>query len=527
MGSSEAFGASVSSPLLLRIDQAVEIYGDQPAILTETHQFTHAEVQRLSLAVAVGLQLRGVRKGDRIALYAHNGPEFVVLYLGIVRSGAVVVPVNLLIQTPEIAHILSDSGVVGILTQRSLESRIKDALSPLANHPFVVTLDESPDIHENLNPLCSCAAAFESVRFSPCEDLLAILYTSGTTGFPKGAMLTHANLAANTESVHHAMAWQSGRDRVLVVLPMFHAFAATVGLLTPLTNGSALIPLARFEPDTVSHAIAAHQATIFLGVPSMYAVLLKLADDRVSRFASLRFAISGGAAMPVKVMEAFELKFRTRIYEGDGPTECSPVTCVNPINGIQKPGTVGLPVPGVEMQIVDEDGQVCPSGVVGEIAVRGANVMKGYWNQPEATKEVMQNGWLLTGDLGLRDEDGYFSIVDRKKDLIIVNGMNVYPRMIEEMLLGISGIREVAVVGEIDDRHGEVPVAYVALEPGSEWDGKKLRDYCRQCLGRHQIPKRFVVLDQLPRNAAGKILKRELRQQGERERGVVLPLARN
>jgi long-chain acyl-CoA synthetase len=257
----------------------------------------------------------------------------------------------------------------------------------------------------------------------------------------------------------------------------------------------------------------------------MYSVLLRLPETRISRFASVRFAVSGGAAMPVAVLRAFEDKFNVKIYEGDGPTECSPVTCVNPIGGLQKPGTVGLPVPGVEMKIVSSDGRDCPDGEVGEIAVRGANVMKGYWGQPTSTDEVIREGWLYTGDLGTRDTDGYFSIVDRKKDLIIVNGMNVYPRMVEEVLYGIEGVREVAVIGEPDKLHGEVPVAYLALDEGSILDEKSLRERSRALLGRHQVPKRFIILPMLPRNAAGKILKRELRLDGERERGIDLARA--
>ena len=302
---------------------------------------------------------------------------------------------------------------------------------------------------------------------------------------------------------------------------MFHAFASTVGMLTPLTNGCALVPLARFDPDTVAHMIDTHQATIFLGVPSMYSVLLRLKDDRVALLKSLRFAIAGGAAMPVSVLHQFQTRFNIRIYEGDGPTECSPVTCVNPIDGISKPGTVGLPVPDVEMKIVDDDGLELSDGEVGEIAVRGPNVMKGYWNQPDATAAVFMGDWLLTGDLGTRDEDGYFSIVDRKKDLIIVNGMNVYPRMIEEVLYRFPNLKEAAVIAEPSELHGEIPIAFVVLDPVPRELDRQLRAFCREHLGRHQVPKRFITVEELPKNAAGKIMKRELRKQGEIERGIV------
>lgn len=510
----------MKSPLIERIDQAASRFGEQPAVFFDNGHLSHQEVRMLSSRVASSLAALGVSKGERIALYAQNGPEFVVLYLGIVRVGAVVVPINLLINTPEIAHVLSDSGVSGVLVQQSLSPRIQAALALTGEAPFVIEIAETERVLENLDPILAGVFEAPTIDYSPADDLVAILYTSGTTGFPKGAMLTHQNLAANTESVHLAMHWRSGLDRVLVVLPMFHAFAATVGLLTPLTNGSALIPLSRFEPDGVAAAIHRFKATIFLGVPSMYAVLLRLASEKVPWFESLRFGISGGAAMPATVLESFEAKFHLNIYEGDGPTECSPVTCVNPIGGVRKPGSVGLPVPGVEMRIVDEEGRPRPDGEVGEIAVRGANVMKGYWNQADATAEVMRDGWLLTGDLGTCDADGYFSIVDRKKDLIIVNGMNVYPRMIEEVIHAIPSVREVAVIGEPDGLHGEVPVAYLACDPEAGLDEKMVRLHCRTHLGRHQVPKRFVFMMSLPRNAAGKILKRELRLDGERERGV-------
>jgi len=284
----------MQSPLLERIDQAATRFKDHPAVLTEREVFSHGELLELTRSVAASLVARGITKGARIALYALNGPEFVILYLGIVRAGAVVVPVNLLINTPEIVHVLSDSGAAGLLTQTSLSSRILPALASMESPPFVVVLEETSQALENLAPVLMTDRDAPTPDFSPDEDLVAILYTSGTTGFPKGAMLTHRNLASNTASVHAAMQWRSGLDRVLVVLPMFHAFAATVGLLTPLTNGSALIPLSRFEPEAVGSSIQRHQATIFLGVPSMYAVLLRLPPEKADLFQSLRFGVSGG-----------------------------------------------------------------------------------------------------------------------------------------------------------------------------------------------------------------------------------------
>ena len=506
--------------LIQLIRRCAEEYPDQPAILSDTEVLTHRMFGTVTDRLAEALSAYGLAAGDRVGLYFPNCPEFALLYIGILKSGGVVVPLNLLINQREIAHILGDSGARMLLVHPSLTSRIEPSCHTVS---CLESVFEVRGIDAFIDQLRLGSAA-NSTKTRTVEesalDLAAILYTSGTTGFPKGAMLTHANLAANVQSVHQAMLWQSGRDRVLVVLPMFHAFAATVGMLTPLSNGCALIPLPRFEPEAVAEAIHQHQATLFLGVPSLYGLMMRLKEEHIPWLVSLRCGIVGGAAMPVNLLRQFEARFGVRLYEGDGPTECSPVTCVNPIGGVAKPGTVGLPIPGVEMKIVDASGGDVPVGQVGEIAVRGPNVMKGYWNQPEATAEVFLDDWFLTGDLGHCDDDGYFSIVDRKKDLIIVNGMNVYPRMIEEVLHDYPGLREVAVVGEANERHGEVPVAYVVVAADENISERSLRDYCRGLLGRHQIPKRFVFLPELPKNAAGKILKRELCKLGEVERGI-------
>ena len=502
------------------IRESARRYPRHPAILTGELVIDHATVGDLSDRVAAGLAGRGLQPGDRVALYCPNVPEFPIFYAGILKAGAVVVPVNLLINAPEIAFILNDAGVRGVIVHESLSERLDGLTGQIPSMDWRVSVGATASVGDNLAGYLGSVDDIPVLAINPGQDLAAILYTSGTTGFPKGAMLSHANLAANVSSVNRAMQWQAGQDRVLVVLPMFHAFAATVGMLTPLCNGCAIVPLQRFEPDGVAEAIHRHQATIFLGVPSMYGLLLRLRDERVGLMQSLRFGIVGGAAMPVSMLQAFEAKFGICLYEGDGPTECSPVTCVNPVGGVSRPGTVGLPVPDVEMKIVGDDGAELPDGQVGEIAVRGPNVMQGYWRQPEATAEVFRGDWFLTGDLGTRDEAGYFSIVDRKKDLIIVNGMNVYPRMIEEVLYRFPGLREAAVVPEHHELHGEVPVAYVVLDPVPADAERALREHCRNSLGRHQVPRRFVLMSALPRNAAGKIMKRELSKQGETERGV-------
>jgi long-chain acyl-CoA synthetase len=314
-----------------------------------------------------------------------------------------------------------------------------------------------------------------------------------------------------------------GRDRILVVLPMFHAFAATVGMLMPLLHGLSLVPMTRFDPRLVSNAIGDHGATVFLGVPSMFALLLRLDPAAVAQWAGVRLCVCGGAAMPQAVMAGFEACFGIPVLEGDGPTECSPVTCVNPVAGPRKAGSVGPPIPGVEMRIADAGGRTLADGAHGEVCVRGPNVMRGYWGLPQETNAAFFADWFRTGDLGWRDADGYFYLADRIKDLIITNGMNIYPRVVEEVLYQHPDVAEAAVVAEPHPLHGELPIAHVVAKPGAILDPAALRDWCRARLGRHEVPRRILVRDALPRNAAGKILKRELRRQGELERGVDLP----
>ncbi|NJD05909.1 MAG: long-chain fatty acid--CoA ligase [Methylococcaceae bacterium] len=496
-------------------------YPDHAAIIGSSGVVDYATFDRDSDAIAASLVASGVAKGDRIGLYCSNSEFFAVAYAGIVKAGAVVVPINLLLTPGEIGFILNDCTAKGLIFQAIFSDQAIALSKAVDSLEFTVSIGAEVEGALSWEKLLQSTDSPSDFEFDPEEDLAVIIYTSGTTGKPKGAMLTHGNLLANVASVQAAMKWQPGTDVVLVVLPMFHAFAATVGMLTPLTCGCAIVPLPRFEPEQVAQTIHSHGVTVFLGVPSMYSVLLRLKPDRVPLLASLRACVSGGAAMPVEVMRRFEAYFGQKVYEGDGPTECSPVTCVNPIGGKTKPGTVGLAVPGVEMRIVGEEGVgSLPRGEAGEIAVRGANVMKGYWNQPDATREVFRDGWFLTGDIGTEDEDGYFSIVDRKKDLIIVNGMNVYPRVVEEVIHQYPGIREVAVVGELEELHGEIPVAFVVVEAGSAATEGAIRGWCRQQLGRHQVPRKVIFLDELPRNAAGKVLKRQLRLHGEVERGI-------
>jgi len=495
-----------------------------PAICFSDRTVSFGEVDSASDSIAASLADRGVEKGDRIALYCINSDAFAIIYCGIIKAGAVVVPVNFLLNSKEISFILQDAGVKGLFYHQSFSDPVEILKHEIEGLEFCISIAAQGENHSDpcFEDLRLIQSEPPSLALDPANDLAAILYTSGTTGRPKGAMLTHKNLLSNTCSVAVAMQFKPKKDVLLVVLPMFHSFAATVGMLTPLLHGLSFAPVSRFEPVGISETIRAVGATVFLGVPSMYNVLLRLPEEQRAKWVSIRYGISGGAAMPAAIMMQFEERFGIPIHEGDGPTECSPVTCVNPIGGKTKPASVGLPVPDVEIEIYDDDGGLLPTNDIGEICVRGPNVMKGYWNLPEATAESFFAEWVRTGDLGYKDEEGYLFIVDRKKDMIIVNGMNVYPRMVEEVLYQHPQLLEVAVVGEPNERHGEIPVAYVVPKEGAEISVVEVRAYCRENLGQHQVPRKVVIRENLPKNATGKILKRELRREGELERGVDL-----
>lgn len=464
---------------------------------------------------APGLSVKGLAPGERVGLYCPNSEAFVIIYCAILKAGGVVVPLNLLHHPEELAYICADAGICGLFYHPVFAAQVAAFAPGLEGLRFQIAIDESPDGPSD--------RLLDSLPYPDIasSDMAVILYTSGTTGRAKGAVLSQANLLANTSSVFRVLKLHPGQDCLLVVLPMFHAFAATVGLLTPLLHGLALAPVPRFDPQLVTDVVETTRSSIFLGVPSMYNLLVRLPAEQIARWRGVRFGVAGGAAMPVELLRRFEAAYGFPVLEGDGPTECGPVTCVNPLDGVRKPGSVGLEIPDVAISIRDDKGQELAPGQIGELCVRGPNVMQGYWNLPEASAEVFFGDWLRTGDLGYKDEDGYIFMVDRIKDMIIVNGMNLYPRMIEEVLFAHPQVQEAAVVGEPHPSHGEIPVAHILLVDGSTLDVHALREHCLAHLGGYQVPRKFIIRETaLPKNAAGKVLKRELRRAGELERGI-------
>jgi long-chain acyl-CoA synthetase len=479
-----------------------EKHATKTAIFCGETEISYAALLAQSQKVAAHLQSGfGVKPGDRVALWVKNCPEFVPAVFGILSAGGVVVPINNFLKPAEVSYIVNDSGANVLITDAELAAHfevLKAALPSLE----MLRVEE----FAALNP----SSILRSPSSCSEKDLAALLYTSGTTGHPKGAMLTHGNFLHNVASCMAALDVRED-ERVVVALPQFHSFMFTVGTLLPVLCGCGILLLKTLHPfKQVLEEIARHRGTILPAVPSFYRALLAVPEfGRLP----LRLCISGGAPLPVEVFNEFTRKFPFPLREGYGPTESSPVATVNPIYGINKPGSIGKPLPNVELSIRDDAGQELPVGAIGEICIRGGNVMRGYWNQPKETAKVLRDGWLCTGDVGYRDAEGYYYITDRKKDMLLVNGINVYPREIEEVIYQFPGVKEAAVIGMPDLRKGEQPVAFVAVAEGRTLDEKALHQYIRSKLADYKLPKQIVFLPALPRNATGKILKTELRKQ--------------
>ena len=486
---------------------------ERPAFVLRDRVLPYGAVLAGARAVGRRLATLGVCPGQRVALQMPNAPEFGVAYFGILMAGATVVPLNPLLKAEEVRYVLQDSEAVGALCLATGVAVLREARCGLGRPAPIVLLGGGADGLEAgdvaLGPEALAGAPDGPVPSLDGEAVAACLYTSGTTGRPKGAMLTHRNLLANLRSFNQVL--RAGEaDVFLTVLPMFHAFAATVMFLGPLMLGATIVLEPRFAPDLALKAVAEHRVTLFSGVPTMYAMLAAVPRPPLD-LSSWRMCISGGAALPPPVLEAFEAKYGVPIFEGYGPTECSPVLTVNPPGGVRKVGSVGQAIPEVELGIVDDEDRPLPVGTVGEIVARGPNVMVGYLNRPAETAQALRNGWYHTGDLGRVDEDGYYYIVDRKTDLIIVGGLNVYPREIELVLGQHPAVAESAVIGVPDPMRGEVPQAMVVLREGADATPQSLLAWCRQRLASYKIPRGLNIVPALPKTVTGKILKSQLR----------------
>ena len=465
---------------------------------------TYSQVESAARGIASGLRARGLEPGDRVALLCPNVPDFTLAYFGILYAGCTVVPLNVLLSAPEVAYHLQDSKAKLLIAHPFFRESSEGGAAE-ADVPVVWAGGEGEGSLAGLG----ASAPIEALHPTEATDTAVILYTSGTTGKPKGAELTHSNLFLNCTVVAPRLASFSADDVAIGTLPLFHSFGQTCVQNASIAAGGSFTLVPRFTPEEAFEVMERDRVTLFAGVPTMYFALLHH-EGPARDISRLRMCLSGGSAMPVDVMRAFEEKFGVEVFEGYGLSETSPIASFNLPGRPRKPGSIGYPVWGVEMAILDDKDQPLPDGERGEICIRGHNVMKGYLERPDATAEAMRGGWFHTGDVGIRDADGSYRIVDRVKDMILRGGFNVYPREIEEVLYAHEAIVEAAVIGVPHDSHGEeVKAIVVSKDPGLS--AEDVIAYCKEQLAAYKYPRLVEFSEGLPKGPTGKILKRELR----------------
>jgi long-chain acyl-CoA synthetase len=496
---------TMSDNLAHNLVQSAHSHPERPAIISGDEIITYARLDALSAGIAAWLNQRGFQPGDRVGVMLPNVAEFAIAYYGVLRAGGTVVPMNILLKRREVAFYLGDPGAKLLLAWHECAADAEPGASAAGADCVLI----APGA---LHHLAGGSDVTRDVTPRGANDTAVILYTSGTTGRPKGAELTHANLRRNVDVTVRTLLRTTPDDVVLGALPLFHSFGQTCGLNTAVASAAALALVPRFAPDAVLWTIAQHRVTVFEGVPTMYSALL--AYDRRDQHdtSTLRCCVSGGAALPAEVLRGFEEAFGCIVLEGYGLSETSPVACFNHPDAERLPGSIGTPIEGVEMRVVDGDRSELAPGEPGEIAIRGHNVMKGYLNRPEATAEAIDaDGWFYTGDIGRVDAAGRYFIVDRKKDLIIRGGYNVYPREIEEVLYEHPAVQETAVIGIPHPELGEEVGAAVVLAPGSEKISEtEVREYMKANVAAYKYPRHVWFVDALPKGPTGKILKREI-----------------
>jgi long-chain acyl-CoA synthetase len=484
------------------LEQAAAEHPERAALRMDDLVLSYAQLREAAGRMSALLASLGVEPGDRVGLMLPNVPAFPIAFYGALAAGAIVVPMNPLLKSREIAYYLGDSGARVVLAWHAAAGEAAKGAADAGAEAIAV---ETPDLAGLLDEFVP--ATGDPGRHD--QDDAVILYTSGTTGRPKGAELTHAGLVRNAEASRNLFGVDPS-DVIMGCLPLFHVFGLTCGLNVSVATAATLTLLPRFDPAKALDIMQRDRVTIFEGVPTMYAAMLHLPEADPAQAATLRLCASGGAAMPVEILRAFEEKFGCVILEGYGLSETSPVASFNHPDKVRKPGSIGTPIEGVQMRLIDDEGNTVPDGEIGEIAIRGHNVMKGYWNKPEATAEAIRDGWFRTGDMARVDEDGYYFIVDRKKDLIIRGGYNVYPREIEEVLHEHPAVAEVAVIGIPHPDLGEEVGAAVALKPGASATPDELRAFARERVAAYKYPRHVWLVDALPKGPTGKILRREV-----------------
>ncbi|RDI47844.1 fatty acid--CoA ligase family protein [Falsibacillus pallidus] len=503
-----------------RLSETAAAHAAKPAYYFLDQATSYGELDGAVTKFASGLESLGVTKGDHIALLLGNSPHFIIAFYGAMRLGATVIPINPIYTQDEIGYILNNGDVKAVVAldlMVPLVGKVEGLLPKVENYIICPTKQDSaieeavaahPKMKSFSEVLETGALSFEGPELDE-DDVAVILYTSGTTGRPKGAMLTHKNLYSNARDTGSYLKMNED-DRVITTLPMFHVFCMTVVLNAPLISGATLLITPKFSPADIFRIAEKYQATVFAGVPTMYNFLYQYPEADADSLKTLRLCISGGASLPVALLKNFEQKFKVVISEGYGLSEASPVTCFNPLDRPRKPGSIGTSIMNTKNKVVNELGEEVPVGEVGELVVQGPNVMKGYYKMPEETEAAIRDGWLYTGDLAKMDEEGYFYIVDRKKDMVIVGGFNVYPREVEEVLYSHPDIVEAAVIGVPDPNQGEAVKCFV-VSTNKDLTEEQVAEYCRQHLAKYKLPSSIEFIEELPKNTTGKILRRALK----------------
>jgi long-chain acyl-CoA synthetase len=525
---------------------AARDFPSAPALHFQGRTVSYAQLAEQAWRFAGALAGLGVGKGTKVGLILPNCPQAVIAFFGALRLGAVVVQNNPLYTERELGHQLGDAGVEVVVCLDLAYERVKAVREATAIREVIVTsvLDELPAVKRVIAPytkkgkaaaqaigrdepvrrwrdlVATATTRADEAEVDPESDLALLQYTGGTTGLSKGVMLSHANLRSNVEQVR---AWfpdaDPGREVMMAVLPFFHVYGLTVCLLFGVRIGAALVLMPRFDLEQVLAAVDRHRPTLFPGVPTMYVAINNAVAKGGHDLSSVKACLSGAAPLPLEVAERFERYSGGRLVEGYGLSECSPVALANPIYGKRKAGTIGMPLPDTRARVVDstDPDRTVPTGEAGELAINGPQVMRGYWNRPEESAQVLREGWLLTGDMAVMDEEGYFQIVDRKKDLIIAGGYNVYPREVEEVLYEHPKILEVCVAGVPDSYRGEMVKAFVVLRPGEEATTDEIRGFAKERLAAYKVPRAVEFREELPKTLIGKVLRRALVEE-EQER---------
>jgi long-chain acyl-CoA synthetase len=490
------------SNLAQNLLDTAEREGDHTALRMDEASMTYREFRDAAFRVAAGLRARGVEPGDRVGMVLPNVLAFPVVFYGALLAGAAVVPMNPLLKAREVEYYLRDSGAKLVVAGEQAAEPVTEAAGAVGIEAVTVAaaLPEALMADEPLDRPVDRAD----------DDTAVILYTSGTTGQPKGAELTHAGLNSNARTTQETLMEGTADDVIMGCLPLFHVFGLTCSLNAGVLAGATLTLIPRFDGTKALSVVERDKVTIFQGVPTMFSAMLHSPAADTTDVSSWRLCNSGGSAMPVEVMRSFEEKFGCMVLEGYGLSETSPVASFNHPDAERKPGSIGTPIRGVEMRLVDDDGKDVGPGEVGEIAIRGENVMKGYWNRPEETEKAIPDGWFRSGDLARKDDDGYYFIVDRKKEMIIRGGYNVYPREIEEALYEHPAVAEVACIGIKHPDLGEEVAAAVALKPGASAEVDELRAFVKERVAAYKYPRHIWLVESLPKGPTGKILRRSV-----------------